>query len=430
MARTGMAAGRAAAIVVLAGLTTTARAQDAAGGLREGVVAIVNDDIISSYDVSQRIRLILATSGIQVTDQNRSQIEQEAVNELIDEHLEMQEIRRQEKQQKFSIAADDSEVDQRIGDVAQQTFHMSPTQFNTALTNAGIGAETLRSQIRAQLSWERWISGRYGGSRLKISQSQISSVVAAREAAAAEPQYLLAEIFIDATQAGGMQQAQTAADQLITQLQQGAAFPAVAQRFSALPTAAVGGDAGWLTASEIPAEVRAAVDQLRPGELSKPIATQNGVYIVLLRDKHAGATSQIVDLKQAAISLSADAPADAVDAAERKLVALRGQLHGCQGLESIASKVDGVVAGDLGEADVKDLKAEFRDAAMRLSVGQVSDPIRTSAGLHLLALCGRRQAGVDVPSADEIEAKLRDDRLALISKRQLDRKSTRLNSSH
>ncbi len=68
---------------------------------------------------------------------------------------------------------------------------------------------------------------------------------------------------------------------------------------------------------------------------------------------------------------------------------------------------------------MKDLKAEFRDAALKLAVGQVSDPIRTDAGLHLLAVCGRRQAGVDIPTADEMENWLREDELSLISKRQL-----------
>ncbi len=98
---------------------------------------------------------------------------------------------------------------------------------------------------------------------------------------------------------------------------------------------------------------------------------------------------------------------------------LKGEINGCDGLEARASRVPGVVAGDLGEADVKDLKPEFREVALKLAVGQVSDPIRTDAGLHLLAVCARRQAGVEIPSADEMEARLREDQLTLISKRQL-----------
>jgi peptidyl-prolyl cis-trans isomerase SurA len=423
MTRMGKAAGAAAAIIMFAGLGGAAQAQDQPA-LREGVVAIVNDNIISSYDVAQRIRFIIATSGIQVTEQNKPQLEQEAVNELIDERLEIQEVHRAEKDQAkqgttTQIVATDAEVDERIGEIAQANFHMGAQQFLDALTSAGIDKSTLREQIRAQISWERWIGGRYGGSRMKISPAQIDSAIAEREAAAAQPQFLLGLIYIDANTAGGMPNAEAGAAQLVTQLQQGAPFAQVARQFSNDSTAATGGDAGWLTANQLAPEVRPVVDQLRPGELSKPIPTSNGVYIILMRDKHAGASSELVTLKQVAVSLTADASAADVADAQAKLIKLKSDLKGCDGLEARAARVPGVVAGDLGEADVKDLKAEFRDAALKLAVGQVSDPIRTDAGLHLLAVCGRRQAGVDIPSADEVENRLREDELSLISKRQL-----------
>src|ERR1700679_1974998 len=105
MTRIGMAVGLAAAITAFTALAATGRAQDN-GPLHQGVVVIVNDNAISSYDLNQRIRLVVATSGIQMTAQNAQQVEQEAINELIDERLEMQEVRRAERDQKFNIVAD------------------------------------------------------------------------------------------------------------------------------------------------------------------------------------------------------------------------------------------------------------------------------------------------------------------------------------
>src|SRR6185312_1894540 len=227
-------------------------------------------------------------------------------------------------------------------EIAKQTFKMTGPQLVAALQNANIDPDTLREQIRAQISWERWMMGRYGGSRLKVSQAQVNAAIAAREAAAAEPQYLVGEIYIDAAQAGGMPQAEAQAQQLVSQLVQGAQFPAVARQFSAASTAAVGGDAGWLSASQLPPEVRAVIDQLRPGELSKPIDTQTGVYIILVRDKHAGATSEIVSLRQAAVSLPPDASAADVANAQAKLMALKSQVT-CDTIVAKGSKVDGVV---------------------------------------------------------------------------------------
>jgi peptidyl-prolyl cis-trans isomerase SurA len=420
MMRMGRAASLAAAITALAALAATARAQEAPSTLRQGVVAIVNDNVISSYDLQQRVLLLVATSGVQPTAQNTPQFEQEAVNELIDEALEMQEVRRAEKDQKFKIVADDDAVNRRIDEIAQQSPYKSGARLLEAFANAGIEPATFRAQVRADISWQDWMHGRYGGSRLKISPAQVNAVVSEIEAQASKPQYLLGEILIDAEHAGGMPQAEAAGAQLVTQLQQGAPFAQVARQFSSASTAATGGDAGWLSEAELPAELRPAVEQLRPGELSKPIDASNGVYIILLRDKRAGSTAELISLKQAAISLPPDATPQAVADAQRKLMALRGELKdGCDGLEARAAKVDGVVAGDLGEADLKDLKPEFRDAVQSLTAGQVSEPIRTDAGLHLIAVCGRRQAGVNIPPTDEIEARLKEQEISLISKRSL-----------
>jgi peptidyl-prolyl cis-trans isomerase SurA len=415
MKRIGKAARLAAAITAMAALAGPGLAQDAPqqppSTLRQGVVAIVNDNIISSYDLQQRVLLLIATSGVQPTAQNTPQFEQEAVNELIDESLEMQEVRRAEKDQKFKIVADDDAVNRRIDEIAQQSPYKGGARLLEAFGDAGISPDTFRAQVRADISWQDWMHGRYGGSRLKISQAQINAVIDEMQSEASKPQYLLGEILIDADHAGGMAQAQAAGDQLVTQLQQGAPFTQVARQFSASSTAATGGDTGWLSP---------VVEQLRPGELSKPIPAENGVYIVLLRDKRAGSTSELISLKQAAISLTPDATPQAVAAAQQKLVALKGQLKdGCDGLETKAAKVDGVVAGDLGEADLKDLKPEFRDAVQPLAVGEVAGPIRTDAGLHLIAVCGRRVAGVNIPPRDEIEARLKEQEIGLISKRQL-----------
>ncbi len=387
-------------------------------GLSEGVVAIVNDDIISSYDLSQRVALLAATTGVRPTPQNMPQIQQEALRGLIDERLEVDEIRREEKEQKFSIMADDDEVNDYIGRIAQGS-RMTSDQLFAALASVGVAPNSLRDQIRAQRSWAHWIQGRYGGSRLKIGQDQINLAIQAIEAEAAKPQYNVSEIFIDANRAGGLDQATAGAQQLIAQMQQGAPFAAVARQFSSASTAANGGDAGWLTEAAMPPEIRAAVLQMRAGQLSAPIVTRDGVYIVLLKDKRAGSDSMIVDLKQAAISLPADASDAAIAADKAKLIALKARIGGCADVEAQAAKVDGVVAGDLGQTDLKDLAPSFQQAISNLKVGQVSDPIRTSAGLHLIALCDRHQSGVNIPSREEIEARLEDQQLDLISRRYL-----------
>jgi peptidyl-prolyl cis-trans isomerase SurA len=432
---TTFAAAGAASLIALAtaSFCSAASAQDApavvpaapaapvarANPLSESVAAVVNDDIISSYDLMQRMRLLMISSGLQPTEENLPQLQQEALRSLIDEHVQMQELRRVEKAQKITIISTDKEVDEQIEDIAKgNNAGMTGAQLIAQLTSQGVGAETFRAQIRADSSWQNWISGRYG-SRLRVGEDQIKAFQRRQAESASKPQYQVSEVFLDASRVGGMETAMNGATQLVTQMQQGAPFPAVARQFSAAPTAANGGDAGWISPGEMPAEVDVALEQLRPGQLSKPIPVKDGVYIIYLRDKRAGAKSALVDLKQVAYPLAADAAAAQVETATKVLASLKPQITSCETLEATAGKIDGLVAGDLGEAEITDLAPAFQAAASSLQVGQVSDPIRTDAGLHLIAVCGKRQSGGNAPSHDQIENRLRGQQLALISKRYL-----------
>ncbi|MDG2522353.1 peptidylprolyl isomerase [Caulobacter segnis] len=385
--------------------------------LAESIAAIVNDDLVSTYDLMQRMRLLMVTSGVQPTQETLPQLQAEAMRSLVDERLQIQELRRIEKQNKTEIIATDKEVDQEIADVARGN-NISSEQLLASLSAQGVGAQTFREQLRAEQSWQNYISGRYG-SRLRIGEDQISAFQQRLAEATSKPQYQVGEVFLDAARVGGMDVAMNGAAQLVAQMQQGAPFPAVARQFSAAATAANGGDAGWVSAGEMPPEVDAALATLRPGQLSAPIPVKDGVYIIFLRNKRSGADSLMVDLKQAAVTLPADAPESEVAAANAKLNELRGQVNSCSALEPAAAAMDGVIAGDLGEAEIKDLAPAFQEAARTLQVGQLSAPIRTDAGLHIVAVCGKKQGGQNAPSHDQIENRLRGQQLSLISKRTL-----------
>ena len=389
----------------------------APAGLSESVAAVVNDDIISTYDLAQRMRLLIATSGIQPTQQNIAQFPREALISLVDEHLQIQELRRQEREQKMSIVATREDIDEELAEMARNN-NMSLDQFVASLAGQGIDVSTLRDQIRAQVSWQRWIRGRYG-SRLRIGEDQVKAVQQRQEAAASKPQDQISEVFIDANRVGGPDAALAGATQLVAQMQQGAPFPAVARQFSASATAANGGDAGWITAGEMAPEVDAVLEQMRPGQLSQPIQVRDGVYIIYLREKRAGGSATLVSLKQAAVALPQNATEGQIAAATATLETLRGQVTGCGDLEAKASTVNGVVAGDLGEAEIKDLAPAFRQAVETLGPGQLSQPIRTNAGLHILAVCSKRGAGGEQVTAEQIESRLFGQQLSMIARRYM-----------
>jgi peptidyl-prolyl cis-trans isomerase SurA len=386
-------------------------------GLSESVVVTVNDDLISTYDIVQRMRLLIVTAGIQPTDQNLPEIQREAIRSLVDEHLEMRELRDQGKTQKFDLVASDQEVDDEIAQIARSN-NTSASQLLAQLAAQGVGAQTFRDQLRAEISWRGWIRGRYG-QRLTIGDDQIKAFQKRLEAEAGKPQYQIGEVFIDANRAGGQAAAQQGAEQLISQLQKGAPFAAVARQFSNSPSAANGGDVGWISTGEMQPEVDRALENLRAGQLSPPIPVKDGVYIVFLKDRRAGGSSTVVRLKQAAIALSKTATPEEVAAAQATLTAMQPKIQGCDNLEAVAAKTPGVVAGDLGEADTKDLAPAFKGVVETLQAGQVSQPVRTDAGLHLIAVCDKHAGGAEQMTKEQIEDRLYGQELSMIAKRQL-----------
>ncbi|MHB8530966.1 MAG: peptidylprolyl isomerase [Caulobacteraceae bacterium] len=385
--------------------------------LSEGVVATVNDQIISSYDVIQRMRLLIVTSGIQPTKENLPEIQAEALRSLIDEDLELQELQKESKTQKFDLIASSKDIDDELADIARSN-NTSADQLLAQLAAQGVGPETFRDQLKAEISWRGWIRGRYG-TRLAIGEDQIKAYQARLQAEEGKPQYEISEVFLDAARAGGEDAAMKGAGELIAQLQKGAPFAAVARQFSASPTAANGGDVGWISPGEMPPEVDRALESLRAGQLSAPIPVKDGVYIIYLKQRRAPGSEMLFNLKQAAVALDKNASADQLAAASAKLESLRPRLKGCDNLAAEAAKVPGVVAGDLGEAAAKDLAPPFRQAAEALPVGGVSEPIRTDAGLHLIAVCGKHLSGAETLTHDQIESRLYGQQLSMIAKRYL-----------
>jgi len=385
--------------------------------LSGGVAALVNDDVISTYDLRQRVLYLLVSTSVRPTQENLPQIQEEALRSLVDEHLQIQELRKMEREQKFTIVSDDKDVDEALERLAKDN-NLTADGLKQQFGQFGLDLNTLRDQIRVKMSWENMIHGRYG-SRVRIGDNQISMALQRLKANAGKPRYEVSEIFIDAARAGGMTEAVAGGRQLVTQIQQGAPFAGVARQFSNAPTAASGGDLGWVVAAELPPELGAAVEQMRPGQLSEPIQVSDGVYLIQLRDKRAGAGSVTVSLKQAAVRLPADATADQVQAAQGTLEGFRSSGATCADLEAKAAAVQGLVAGDLGQSDLNDLSEDFKAPAQTLEPNQFSQPIRTPVGLHLLMVCSRGQSEARTPSKDEIEFRLQQEQMAMLSRRYL-----------
>ncbi|MDP3405406.1 MAG: peptidylprolyl isomerase, partial [Brevundimonas sp.] len=231
-------------------------------------------------------------------------------------------------------------------------------------------------------------------------------------------QYLIGEIYIDANRVGGMQTAITGGQQLIQQMIQGAPFQAVAQQFSAAPTAVRGGDAGWVVEGTVAPALQQAFDNLDVGQLSNPIVVEGGVYIIYMRDKREGSTSNLVELSQIMVALPEAATDAEIEAAAQRLMAIRPQLT-CQTMVARAASEPGLLGSNLGESDVLNLAPQFQPFARSAEVGEVSEPIRTPLGLHLVGVCGRRVGAADLPTYRDVESQLLRANLAMLGRRYM-----------
>ena len=370
----------------------------------EGVAAIVNDNVISTFDVRQRAALILVSAGLQATPELTQRANAQALRDLIDERLQLEEAAR------YEISIADEQVDRQIAEIARQnetTVEGLTQQFRTS----GVSLTTLRSQLRAEAAWRRLISGLYG-SRVRISDVEVAETQQRIAANATRPQYQISEIFLPAETEQQFAEMEQGGMRLLEQMQRGAPFPMVARQFSQAPSAATGGDIGWIAAPDLPIELQPIAERLQQGQVSLPIRTPNGVYIIAMRDRRAGADAgalSMVSLRQVI------APASRQTAMNR----LQRRISGCNDLDDITTSIDGATVIDLGQTLEAELSPAIRSRITGLTVGAASPLEEAGDQINTIVLCGRETGGGAVPPAQEIEERLREQELAMLSERYL-----------
>lgn len=372
--------------------------------LTEGVAAIVNDDVISTYDVRQRATLLLASSGIQASPEAQQRARAQAMRDLIDERLQMQEASH------YNVTVTDAQINSTLGDIARQN-NTTPDALIQQLTGVGVNPATLRAQIRADIAWRRLVGGRYG-SRVRISDVEIRDAEARITQSSARSQYLVSEIFLAAESEAEFTDAQSGAERLLQEMQRGAPFPLVARQFSAAPSAAAGGDLGWINAGEVRPELQPVLDRLQAGQVSTPIRTPDGIYIVALRDRREGrpaTTATRLGLRQVSAPV----------AQRSQLDRARRRISDCARLADSLNGVSGVEVTDLGQTAESDLSDAVRAQVNGVPQGQATALTTTGDRVSMIVVCLRETSAEGVPSHAEIENRLYEQELAMLSQRYL-----------
>lgn len=389
----------AAVAAALAGAGSPAAAQSA-----EGVAAIVNDRVISTFDVRQRAAMLMMSAGIDPTPELEQRVRAQALRDLIDETLQLQETT------EFDITIETPEIDRRLADIARQNETDVPT-LTAQLASRGVSISTLRAQIQADIAWNRLMGGLYG-SRLRISDSEITATQERIAANLTRPQYQISEIFLPAESEREFTDMEQGALRLLQEMQRGAPFPLVARQFSRSPSAAAGGDIGWIASNELAPELQPIAERLQAGQVSMPIRTPTGVYIIAVRDRRAGGTagaSAQVVLYQVTVPAERQADLDRV----------RRRGEGCANMERQIANIQGAAFTDLGEAAESDLAPAIRDRIAGVSTGDASAIVVNGSQADMIVVCGRETGGGGVPDRREIETRLRSQEMEMLAERHL-----------
>ena len=390
------------AIAVAAFAQTPTQSADDESQRLEGIAAIVNDSPISYSDVRERARLLLLSLGAQPTQQEIAQITSQALQQLIDEKLQLQEAA------EWEVEISDEEIARSIEDMAAQSG-LNREQLFQQLMAAGINPSSLQEQMRAEIAWRRVMQGVYG-SRIRISENQINEELNQLRNSAAKTQYLLSEIFLYAPDPQSQGQAMEAARSIRAQIIQGAPFQVAAQRLSSAPTAATGGDMGWVSLEDIDSSVAGVVEALPGPGVTEPIAVSDGVYLIAVRSKREPQEA-VVQVSLTRL-LARDGDADALNEAISDIAS-------CEDVETVAAASDNLQAAPLGRVALTELADDAVARIEATEVGQPTAPFEASSGLAVTYVCDRVDNVDNLPSPIQIENQLFGRQLGMISDREL-----------
>ena len=393
------------------------------------IVATVNDESISDYEVRQRVALYLATSGInqQLTPEQRKSIRAQILETLESEKLQLQEA------VKKKITVSPTEVDKRINAMMSDN-KFTIQQLRQTLTAAGASEEALRSQITASIAWMKAVQDQYGD-RVNITPEMVDAEMRRHAEGANKPHYRVMEIFLPVDNPEQDGKVKKDAENILVQLRQGAPFAMVARQFSQHPSAATNGDMGWINDGQLAPELNSVLAKLAVGEISEPVRSAGGYYILGLRERQEPLGTKIetaktgvtgpagtLPLARFLFPVNPKSPKSELDNVMAVAVQLQQRFNGCATLEQVHKQMQGTVYNDLGNIRLGDLSPQIQKAMENSGPGDAAVPFISDAGIELIVRCDQRpqlKTAYVMPTRQQVEDQLFQSQISALARRYL-----------
>ena len=396
--------------LALAGIAAPALAQQV-----QRIAAIVNDEVVSGFDVEQRIDMVIKSTRLRNTPETRRRLRQQVLRGLIDETLQLQAAQRNN----ISVSEEDL---QRAYGVLERQNRLEAGRLADFLRANGLSQEALARQLRAEIAWSKLVRRRLQPS-VSIGEDEVNEVLNRLQANADLPETRVSEILLPVDSPENEDVTLREAVRLVQQLRDGAPFGAVAREFSRGATANNGGEIGWVQPGQLAEELDRTVAALAVGAVSEPVRAAGGYYIIKLHERRSIAGDDPLEtrlsLKQIRVPLPGGRTGPNAEAARDLTEQIMARAPGCDGLTTVAAEFEIKDAGDLGTVKLRELPEELRGAVADLPIGDFSKPIISSDAIMLLMVCEREVPVVEPPDRQKIEQELLRRRLAMLAQRYL-----------
>ena len=378
------------------------------------IVAIVNDDIITFYDVNERMKLVNLSNKIPNDPNSRKLAADQILRALIDENIKLQESLKQ------NVRISDREIQKQI-DVIAQNNNMTRDKFNAFLASKNINITSMFTQIHSQIAWTKTLT-KTVRRKIQISDEEIDEEIARLESSKNNSQKRVFDIFIPLDGSGNNVAARRLVQDLLDKLAAGENFSSLARNYSQSSNASVGGDLGWVSAGQLSEELNEVVKELNPSSPPAVVKLVTGFHIILVKDERsltANIDDTKFDLSQVIVpldkSLNQENRTDIAD----YLLNLAQQSPVCGLTEENLTPIEGAKIASPKGVRLGDLSPAIKLALTPIQTGQMIKPLIIGDTLIHITVCKRIEATSNLPSRQEINNNIGQQRLELLARQYL-----------
>lgn len=227
------------------------------------IAALINGEIISTEDISDQIDIFMVSSPIPFNADTQEMITRRVLAQAVELKLKDQAA------EKEGISVSEEEINQQLNQWAKKN-----NTTLSALKNRGINKAALAANVKAELAWIKLIRKKYYQTG-SLTQKEINETIEEVTKDMSVKKYQVLEIFIKKENATGI-------EQLVEKLREDSRFELYAARFSEAPSAANGGNLGWINSGKMLSALEMRLSKMSPGEVSDAILIGNGYYILKL----------------------------------------------------------------------------------------------------------------------------------------------------